>query len=39
MYDVTLSKKEKYFESKTFTAGKKLNHLIFLGENWIINLL
>jgi len=22
MYDVTLSKKEKYFESKTFTAGK-----------------
>ena len=31
MYDVILSKKEKYFESKTFTAGKKLNHLIFLG--------
>ena len=24
MYDVTLSKKEKYFESKTFTPGKKL---------------
>ena len=23
MYDVTLSKKEKYFESKTFTPGKK----------------
>ncbi len=23
MYDVVLSKKEKYFESKTFTAGKK----------------
>ncbi len=24
MYDVILSKKEKYFESKTFSAGKKL---------------
>ena len=24
MYDVMLSKKEKYFESKTFTAGKKI---------------
>ena len=24
MYDVILSKKERYFESKTFTAGKKL---------------
>ena len=24
MYDVILSKKEKYFESKTFTAGKKI---------------
>ena len=24
MFDVTLSKKEKYFESKTFTAGKSL---------------
>ncbi len=24
MYDVTLSKKEKYFESKTFTRGRKL---------------
>ena len=24
MYDVTLSKKEKYFESRTFTRGKKL---------------
>ena len=24
MYDVVLSKKEKYFESKTFTAGKKI---------------
>jgi len=24
MYDVTLSKKEKYFESKTFTAGTKI---------------
>tara|TARA_B110001450_G_C17558523_1_gene455728 strand:- start:79 stop:876 length:798 start_codon:yes stop_codon:yes gene_type:complete len=24
MYDVTLSKKEKYFESKTFTPGKKI---------------
>ncbi len=24
MYDVNLSKKEKYFESKTFTAGKKI---------------
>ena len=24
MYDVTLSKKEKYFESKTFSAGKKI---------------
>ena len=24
MYDATLSKKEKYFESKTFTAGKKI---------------
>ena len=24
MYDVRLSKKEKYFESKTFTAGKKI---------------
>ncbi len=24
MYDVALSKKEKYFESKTFTAGKKI---------------
>ena len=23
MYDVTLSKKEKYFESKTFSKGKK----------------
>ena len=26
MYDVTLSKKEKYFESKTFSPGKKLKH-------------
>jgi deaminated glutathione amidase len=25
MYDVKLSKREKYFESKTFTAGNKLN--------------
>ena len=24
MYDVTLNKKERYFESKTFTAGKKI---------------
>ena len=24
MYDVVLSKKEKYFESKTFSAGKKI---------------
>ena len=24
MYDVVLSKKEKYFESKTFTSGKKI---------------
>ncbi len=24
MYDVTLSKKERYFESKTFTAGNKI---------------
>jgi predicted amidohydrolase len=24
MYDATLSKKEKYFESKTFSAGKKI---------------
>ena len=24
MYDVVLSKKEKYFESKTFTAGRKI---------------
>tara|TARA_S200000501_G_C20641294_1_gene663353 strand:- start:73 stop:801 length:729 start_codon:yes stop_codon:yes gene_type:complete len=24
MYDVTLSKKEKYFESKSFSAGKKI---------------
>ena len=24
MYDAVLSKKEKYFESKTFTAGKKI---------------
>jgi predicted amidohydrolase len=24
MYDAILSKKEKYFESKTFTAGKKI---------------
>ena len=24
MYDVALSKKEKYFESKTFTPGKKI---------------
>ena len=24
MYDVVLSKREKYFESKTFTAGKKI---------------
>jgi len=24
MYDVILSKKEKYFESKTFTSGKKI---------------
>tara|TARA_B100000575_G_scaffold66338_1_gene50968 strand:- start:346 stop:1143 length:798 start_codon:yes stop_codon:yes gene_type:complete len=24
MYDVALSKREKYFESKTFTAGKKI---------------
>ena len=24
MYDVVLSKKEKYFESKTFIAGKKI---------------
>ena len=31
MYDVVLSKKEKYFESKTFTAGKKLNLLIYPG--------
>ena len=31
MYDVVLSKKEKYFESKTFSAGKKLNISIYLG--------
>ena len=24
MFDVALNKKEKYFESKTFTAGKSL---------------
>ena len=35
MYDVVLSKKEKYFESKTFTAGKKLNLLIYLGVNLV----
>ena len=33
MYDVVLSKREKYFESKTFSAGKKLNLLFYLGEN------
>ena len=27
MYDVILSKKEKYFESKTFTAGKKIKSI------------
>ena len=27
MYDVVLSKKEKYFESKTFTAGKKIKSI------------
>ena len=32
MYDAILSNKEKYFESKTFSAGKKLNHLNFRGE-------
>ena len=26
MYDVELSKKERYFESKTFTPGKKIKH-------------
>ncbi len=26
MYDVVLSKREKYFESKTFTAGKKIKY-------------
>ena len=26
MYDVVLSTKEKYFESKTFAAGKKIKH-------------
>ena len=26
MYDVVLSKNEKYFESKTFTAGKKIKY-------------
>ena len=27
MYDVALSKREKYFESKTFSAGKKIKFL------------
>ena len=27
MYDVVLNKKEKYFESKTFTAGKKIKSI------------
>ena len=27
MYDVVLSKKEKYFESKTFTSGKKIKSI------------
>jgi predicted amidohydrolase len=27
MYDVVLSKREKYFESKTFSAGKKIKSL------------
>jgi deaminated glutathione amidase len=27
MYDVALNKKEKYFESKTFTAGKKVKSI------------
>ena len=31
MYDVVLSKREKYFESKTFSAGKKKNLLNFHG--------
>ena len=26
MYDVVLSNKEKYFESKSFSAGKKIDH-------------
>ena len=28
MYDAILSKKEKYFESKTFTAGKKIKSIL-----------
>ena len=28
MYDVVLSKKEKYFESKTFSAGKKIKSTV-----------
>ena len=35
MYDVVLSKKEKYFESKSFIAGNKLNLLTYLGEKLV----
>ena len=35
MYDVVLSKKEKYFESKTFSAGKKIKSSNYLGENLV----
>ena len=33
MYDVSLSRKEKYFESKTFSPGKQIKFLNFRGAN------
>ena len=40
MYDVVLSKKEKYFESKTFYPGKKIKTFnLTLGKTWFVYLL
>ena len=40
MYDVVLSKKEKYLESKTFLAGKKIkSYNLPWGKLGIIDLL
>ena len=40
MYDAALSKKEKYFESKTFSAGKQIKSFnLPWGKTWFVYLL